>query len=154
MFVPARFFVAGKIKTDRNNGRNTDGTFAQGNTGRPKGARNRSTIAVESLLEGEAEKLTRKAVELALGGDVTALRLCLERIHPPRKDAPVPFELPPLEGASGAATALQAILKGVSEGELTPSEANSLAGLVEGYRKALETEEFERRLNALEEKHA
>jgi len=31
-------------------------------------------------LEGEAEALTRKAVELALEGDVTALRLCLDRI--------------------------------------------------------------------------
>lgn len=133
-------------------GRNRDGTFAKGHGGRPPGARNKTTIAVSELLEGEAKKLTRKAVELALNGDVTALRLCLERIHPPRKDAPVPFELPPLEGAVGAASALQAILGGVAKGDLTPSEANNLAGLVEGYRKALETEEFERRLHALEEK--
>ena len=123
-------------------------------SGRPKGSRNKATIAVAALLEGEAEQLTRKAVNLALEGDVTALRLCLERIHPPRKDAPVPFELPPLNGAAGAASALEALLKGVAEGDLTPSEANSLAGLVEGYRKALETEEFERRLSELERKHA
>jgi Family of unknown function (DUF5681) len=54
--------------------------------GKPKGARNRSTIAAELLLEGEARALTRKAIELGLAGDTTALRLCLERLVPPRKD--------------------------------------------------------------------
>ena len=53
--------------------------------GRPPGSRNRATIAAEALLEGEAQALTRKAIELALAGDTTALRLCLERIVPQRK---------------------------------------------------------------------
>jgi hypothetical protein len=30
--------------------------------GRPRGARNRTTVASEALLEGEAETLTRKAI--------------------------------------------------------------------------------------------
>jgi len=47
-------------------------------TGRPAGTRNRTTVAAESLLEGEAEKLTRKAVALALKGNVACLRLCLD----------------------------------------------------------------------------
>jgi len=42
--------------------------------GRPLGARNRTTVAVEALLDGEAEKLTRKAVTLALEGNVACLR--------------------------------------------------------------------------------
>ncbi len=78
---------------DRNNGPNTErtsaGRFARGNAGRPRGARHKTTLAVEALLEGEAEGLTRKAVEMAMAGDTTALRLCMERICPPRKDAPV-----------------------------------------------------------------
>ena len=112
-------------------GRNTDGTFARGhNVGRPKGARNKTTLAVQVLLEGEAEALTRKAVELALEGDVTALRLCLDRIHPPRKDSPVPFDLPTNNGASSAVSMLQSILSGIANGDLTPSEATSLAGLI------------------------
>ena len=45
-------------------GRNTDGTFSKGNSGKPKGARNLKTIALESLLEGQAEALTQKAIEL------------------------------------------------------------------------------------------
>src|SRR6516162_1772746 len=47
--------------------------------GRPRGLRNRSTLAAQLLLQGKAEALTRKAVELALGGDPAALRLCLDR---------------------------------------------------------------------------
>ena len=62
--------------------------------GRPKGARNRSTVAAEALLDGEAEALTRKAIELALAGDTTALRLCMERLVPPRKDRSTPIALP------------------------------------------------------------
>jgi hypothetical protein len=57
--------------------------------GRPKGAKNKSTLAAEALLDGEAEALTRKAVEMALRGDTVALRLCLERLMPPRRDRPV-----------------------------------------------------------------
>jgi hypothetical protein len=39
-------------------------------------------MAAEALLEGEAEALTRKAVDMALAGDAAALRLCLEGIVP------------------------------------------------------------------------
>jgi len=51
-------------------------------TGRPKGARKKATVAVETLLEGEAETITRRCIDLALEGDHTALRLCLSRIFP------------------------------------------------------------------------
>ena len=43
---------------------------------------------MEALLDGEAEAITRVAVDKAKEGDTTALRLCLERILPPRKDRP------------------------------------------------------------------
>ena len=54
--------------------------------GRPKGARNATTMALEALLDGQANALTQKAIDLALTGDMAALRLCLDRILPPRKD--------------------------------------------------------------------
>lgn len=138
----------------RNNGRNTDGTFSKGNPGKKPGTRHKTTLAVQALLDGEGEALTRKAVDLALAGDVTALRLCLERITPARKDAPVLFELPPMDGAACAAAAMGEILSSVASGGLTPGEASGLAGLVEAYRKALETTELEARLKVLEEKGA
>jgi hypothetical protein len=99
--------------------------------GKPKGARNRSTLAAEALLDGEAEKLTRKAIDMALAGDVFALKLCMERILPPRKDRPVQFDMPSLDGAPDAQGALPALLQAVSEGRITPSEAETILGLIE-----------------------
>jgi len=132
------------------NGRSADGTFTTGNTGRPKGARNRTTQAVMALLEGEAEALSRKAVEMALAGDSVALRLCLDRLAPPRKDSPVQFALPRMANAYDAAEAAGAVLQAVSEGELTPTEGAQVMGLVDSYRRTLEVTVLEARLAALE----
>jgi hypothetical protein len=103
-----------------------------------------------ALLDGEADRLTRKAIEVALTGDVTALRLCLERIAPPRRDAPVTFALPPIQSAGDAAKAAGAVLEAVAEGELTPIEGAHVMGLVDAYRRTLEAIEFEARLTAVE----
>jgi hypothetical protein len=136
--------------TDRKNGRNADGTFGRGNPGKPKGTRHKATRAALALLDGEAETLTRKAVEIALKGDTTALRLCLERIAPPRKDAPVQFDLPPMQSAADAAKAAGAVLDAVALGDLTPTEGAHIMALVEAYRRTLETTELEARVVALE----
>src|SRR5262245_13002944 len=106
--------------------------------GKPKGTRNKTTLAVESLLDGEAETLTRKAIELAKKGELAALRVCVDRIVPPRKDRPVLFELPPVSSAADAAKAAAALLEAVAAGNLTPAEASELAKLVEAYIQALE----------------
>lgn len=136
--------------TDRKCGRNADGTFGPGNPGKPRGTRHKATRAALALLEGEAEALTRQAVTMALGGDATALRLCLERIAPPRKDAPVAFALPPMQSAADAAKAAGAVLDAVAAGDLTPNEGAQIMGLVETYRRTLETSELEARVAALE----
>lgn len=133
-------------------GRNSDGTFAAGNPGKPRGTRHKVTRAVLDLLDGEAEALTRQAVQMALGGDATALRLCLERIAPPRKDAPVQFELPPMTGAEDAATAAAAVLQAVAVGDLTPTEGAHIMALIEAYRRTIEATELERRLRELEDR--
>lgn len=134
-----------------NNGRNTDGTFAPGNPGKPKGTRHKATKAALALLDGEAEALTRQAVTMALGGDATALRLCLERIAPPRRDAPVTFDLPRMETARDAAKAAGAVLEAVALGELTPTEGAHIMALVETYRRTLESTEIEARMTELEQ---
>jgi hypothetical protein len=134
----------------RNSGRNTDGTFAQGNPGKPRGARHKATQAALALLDGHAEALTRKAVDMALAGDVAALRMCLDRVAPVRKDAPVTFALPAMTCARDAAQAAGAVLGAVSEGELTQAEGAHVMGLVEAWRRTFETTELEARLIALE----
>ncbi len=140
-------------KAPNKNGRKTDGTFAPGNAlgGRTKGSRHRTTMAIEELLDGQAEALTQKAISAALEGDGAALRLCLERICPPRKDRPVPFVMPEMNNSKDAANAMAEIILAVADGEVTPDEAGSVASLIEQYRRTLETTELETRLQALEQ---
>ncbi len=130
------------------------GRFQRGRSGnpagRPPGARNKTTRAAEALLDGEAAALTRKAIQLALDGDTTALRLCMERILSPRRDRPLTFALPKIESAADAAQAMSAIIVAVAAGEVSPSEATEIARLLEGFVKLVETTELEKRLAALE----
>lgn len=137
----------GKTWTDPDTGK-----FAPGNPGRPRGARHKATMAALTLLDGQSEALTQAAVDAALKGEVAALRLCLERIAPPRRDAPVTFDLPPMETAADAAKAAAAILTAVSQGELTPTEGAHVMALIETFRRTLETTELETRIAALEAK--
>jgi len=136
--------------TDRKCGRNADGKFGSGNPGKPRGTRHKATQAVLELLDGQAQALTQRAVELALDGDTVALRLCLERLAPPRRDAPVEFTLNPMKIAQDAALAAAAVLQAVAGGELTPLEATQIMGLIDSFRRVLETTELEARVAALE----
>jgi hypothetical protein len=104
--------------------------------GRPKGARNRATLASESLLDGEADALTRKAIELALAGDTMALRLCLERVLPPRKDRPISLAVPPITSPEDAAMASNAVLTAVAAGHITLSEGSGVLDLIRACRHA------------------
>jgi hypothetical protein len=137
-----------------NNGRKTDGTFAEGNPGggKPKGARHKVTRAIEELLEGQHEALTQKAIEKALEGDMVALRLCLDRIAPPRKDAPISIMLPAVRSAEDAVAASEAILGAVSAGEVTPDEGGRVMALLTAHKAIVETGDLERRIAALEAK--
>ena len=129
--------------------------FAKGTSGnpngRPLGARNKATLIAQSLLDDQAEALVSKAVERALDGDGMALRLCLERLVPQRREAPVSVKISALVKAADAATAMTVILQAAAAGEITLGEATAFAGLVDLYRKAVETAELERRIAALEE---
>ena len=91
------------------------------------------------LLEGESEALTRKAVELALAGDPTALRLCIERIVPPCRERPVKFTLPPIENAADIAAAMNAVTSALARGIITPGEAERIANVVDTFARAIAT---------------
>ena len=125
--------------------------FEPGNPGRPRGSRNKATLAMEALLDGEHDALTRKAIDLAKGGDIAALRLCLERLLPPRKDRPVAFEFPQIDSVEDAPKAMAAIAAAVADGSLTPMEAAELSKVVHGYTRAVETTDLAARLVRLEQ---
>jgi len=134
--------------------RNPKGRFAKGNrmAGNKSGSRHRVTRAVEALLDGQHEALTAKAIEKALAGDMIALRLCLDRIAPPRKDSPVSMKLPPVRTAADAVEASTAVLGAVAAGSITPDEAGRVMALLSAHRGIIETADLETRISKLEDR--
>ena len=118
--------------------------------GRPVGARHKTTLAVEALLEGEAEAIGRKAIEAALTGDLVAIKMVLDRVCPPRKTRSIEIDLPPVTDASGVSQAQQEVLRAVCKGELDLDQAQAVNNLLESRRQFLETAELEARLTELE----
>ncbi|MCP4966554.1 MAG: hypothetical protein GY926_15160 [bacterium] len=139
----------------QNRSRAANGRFAQGKSGnpagRPKGSRNKTTLAAQALLEGQAEKLTQKAIDRALDGDSVALRLCMERIVPIQRERTIQFDLPKLDGLRDLTEAFRNILAAVAEGIVAPVEAEKLASIIQVYRDTIHSEELEQRVEKLEQ---
>ena len=128
--------------------------FKQGQSGnpvgRPAGSRNRATLAAEALLEGQAEALTSKAIEMALDGDLTALRICMDRIVPVRRERLIRVDLPPLSVAADGVKAHAAVVVAVAEGTITLGEAAELSRFIDNVVKSIAAREFDERLRDVE----
>lgn len=143
------------IEAQQETGRNEKGQFAKGHVHNPKGrtpgSRNKATQAALALMEGQLEEITQTLIDAALGGDLAAIRLVLERLVPPCKEKALPqIHLPTVTDAQSLPKLTAAVLDAVSRGDLTPGEANALASLVGSHGKAIELAELEDRLAALE----
>jgi hypothetical protein len=119
--------------------------------GRPPGSRNRATLLMSALLEGEAQELTRKVIDLAKEGDTQALRLCLDRLMPPGKDRLVHFDLPTIRGLDDIQLGIMSIMAAISQGRLTPQEGELLSRILTEQAKIATTQDVERRLQKLEQ---
>jgi len=126
--------------------------FRSGNPGKPKGARHKTTLLAEKLMQDDAENIVNAVLTAARDGDMTAARIVLDRILPARRDNPVTFALPKITRPADAVAASAAILAAVADGSLTPGEALEVSKLIEGFVKTLEVAELEERLNELEER--
>jgi hypothetical protein len=125
--------------------------FKPGNPGRPAGSRNKTTLIAEQLGDGQAEQLVQRVLELALAGDVSCLRMLLDRIWPPRKAQPINVTMPPINSSQDALAALAAICEALGEGRITLEEASACSSLVGRSIQLIELQDFERRIAALEE---
>ena len=105
--------------------------FQAGNPGRPLGSKNKTTRLVEQLVAGEAEKLSRKMIELAKDGNVRCLEYCLDRLLPKRSGRPVDFELPPINSVQDLISVMATVSTAVNNGELTAEEAAHIVHLLE-----------------------
>ena len=118
--------------------------------GRPRGSRNKAAIALQELLERDAESIARTVTQLAKHGNIAAIRMCMERLLPPCRHEPVTFDLPALDTAADAVAAASAIVAAVASGDLTASEAADLAKVVDLHVLAQASAAFEERLARLE----
>jgi hypothetical protein len=125
--------------------------FRPGNPGRPPGSKNRTTQLLEQLAEGQAEQLVQKALELAQGGDVTCLRMLLDRLWPQRKGQPVNVVMPPINTSQDVLPAIASIWTAIREGHLTPDEGSALSIVIERSIQGIELHDITRRIAALEE---
>lgn len=118
--------------------------------GKPPGSRHKTTLAMEALLDGEAENITRKAIEMAKGGDGLALRLCMDRLLPARKSRPVALKLSTVEKASDIPKVMGEVLAALARGEIDPDDATAIAGVLDAHRRTIETADVLARLDRLE----
>lgn len=119
--------------------------------GKPRGAKDKRT-ALRALLEPHAKKLVRKAVALALDGDTTALRICIDRLIPPIKARDQHSGVGPLIG--DVSEQGRAVLTALAEGRITPDEAATIMQAVSAQARIIEVAELERRIAELEKGNA
>lgn len=120
-------------------------------SGRPKGIADKRT-ELRALLQPHADDLVKKVVELAKDGDVSALRICIDRLIPPVKEDRLTIKLPRLADIQGCRDAQAVVIEAVSKGDLLPAQGEQLSAMIEFQRKGLEGAEIMARLAAIEEK--
>lgn len=122
--------------------------FRKGNGGRKPGSRNRTTVIAAALAQGDEAALTQKAKEVALAGDVPMLKFFLGRMLP--RERLIKLDLPRMNFADDAVEVLDAIMLGIAEGKITPSEGAALATVVNSTARAIEIVDVVKRVDALE----
>ena len=129
--------------------------FKKGQSGNPKGRpkknQSKSTLIAKDLLEGEAESIIEKVIEMALKGDRACLRICIDRLVPAKKDSPFQPGLPRVGAAADLPQFFAEIAARFEGGEITASEARALKDLAETYRRLIEMAELEPRVKELED---
>ena len=137
---------------DGKSGRNADGTFTAGNAGKPRGTRHKATQAVLALLQGAADALSRKAVEKWLWRAMAwPCGFALTGSHHPAKTTLSSSRCPAWPLPTMLHRPLVRCWKLYRWVSLPPAEGAVIMGLIDGYRRTLETSELEARVAALEE---
>lgn len=120
--------------------------------GRPRGSRNKVSAESREILQNYSPSLMRKAVAVALKEGGPVLRLLITQILGPPKAGPVGIGKIRTETAADVSKAAQTVIQKAAKGEITASDGQDLAALLELRRRAIETEDHDKRLRELEAK--
>ena len=118
--------------------------FQPGNPGRPKGAKGKKL----ELFRSNNEKLQRKVLDMALGGDVAMLKIVADRLWPKLRAEAVPVRV--TTASSDLASQGAAIIEAALSGKLTPDVLRDLLSALANQARLIEFTEIEARLQALE----
>ena len=126
--------------------------FQPGNQGRPRGARDKAATKLARLFQGEAERIGRRAIELAEEGRVGCVKLVLDRAFAePRAERTLPnLQLPVLKTGADALAAMGLVAAALADGTITTDMARDLSVTVDAFRKMYELANLESRIVALE----
>ena len=135
--------------------RRANGRFRKGQSGnrkgRPQGSRNAMSLLAESLLDGEAQAIMRTLIDRAKEGEPAALRLCVERLLPVKRERVVTIDLPPINCPADAKRALASIIAAAAQGHVSPSEASQFSEMIDAYLRACGATELADRLDQVEQ---
>ncbi len=131
-----------------------NGQFAPGVSGnplgRPAGRRNKATEMLESMMVEDWQAVAEGLVTAARKGNASAAKVVLDRVAPRPRGRPVQLDLPPVETAADVNGALNVVLAAVGQGTVTPTEAATIAGILEAKRRVIETTELDERVQRIE----
>ena len=119
--------------------------FEPGNAGRPKGAKGRK----RQMLESRSDELLEKLIDLALLGDATALRLCIDRLLPRLRAEAAPIKVD--IASSKIAEIGTSIVAAAMSGKVSPDSARDIVSALADVAKLREHTELEERLRTLEQ---
>ncbi len=134
----------------------TGGRFQKGQSGNPAGRRkgvpNKVSRKVIERIAEHGDELLDVVIAQALDGDMTALKLCLERLCPPQKEMPLPaVKLPDIAQPEDLPKATQALVQAGASGAMTASALVAMTAVVRAHVDAVQTAELAQRIRRLEE---
>jgi hypothetical protein len=118
-------------------------TFRPGRSGNPQGARlgsrHRTSVLLDKMMQHDAKDIGKVAIERAKGGDMTAIKILLDRLSPVPRGRFLRFQAPKIENPADLAAFTASVLQALANGELTAAEASDITSVVAVFLQALQT---------------
>jgi hypothetical protein len=118
--------------------------------GRPQGSRNKKSSAVDGLLAEHADSIVRKCMVMALQGDRTGMRLCMERLSAPLREPHVRLKTRTAQTVEDVKQVLASTIAAVAGGRITPSQGELITRILEVHRRGIESADLKARRAKLE----